>query len=175
MFNSAACDLPADVLLRRYAFAGTYVDCFSTTVPMVVTLADYVQAFYTTPVFKLERAILARVVAKPSTDAQARQLAHSEIDAFAAWRVEDRNARELLMCDFRAHTRSWLMAVPSADGAASTRLLFGSAIVPTRKSDGTQAIGVGYRALLGFHVLYSKILLDAARRRLMAGAAHARD
>lgn len=175
MFTSAACDLPADALLQRYAVAGTYVDCFSTTVPMVVTLADVVQAFYTTPVFKLERAILARVVAKPSTDAQVNQLAHAGIDAFAAWRVEDRNVRELLLCDFRAHTRSWLMAVPSADDAASTRLLFGSAIVPTQQADGTQAIGFEYRALLGFHTLYSKILLDAARRRLVAGAANARD
>lgn len=175
MFTSAACELPADVLLRRYAVAGTYVDCFSTTVPMVVTPAEYVQSFYTTPVFKLERAILARVVAKPSTDAQVTQLAHAQIDVFAAWQVEDRNDRELLMCDFRAHTRSWLMAVPATDDVASTRLLFGSAIVPTRQTDGAQAIGFGYRALLGFHTLYSKILLDAARRRLMAGVARARD
>jgi hypothetical protein len=37
-----------------------------------VTLAEYVNAFYTTRVFRLERIILKWAVSRPSTDAQAK-------------------------------------------------------------------------------------------------------
>src|SRR5688572_23673048 len=123
-----ACDLPPDALLRRYRDTGAYTDCYAIEVPGDVSHADYVEAFYTTWVFKLERALLAVFVAKPSTDAQARALAQGEADAFAAWRVEDRATDQLLMCDYRDRTRSWLMRTALPDG--STRLYFGSAVVP---------------------------------------------
>ena len=52
-------------------------------------------------------------------------------------------------------------------GAASTRLYFGSGIVPrVDRVTGEKRMGWGYRLLLGFHRLYSRALLAAARTRL---------
>lgn len=130
--------------------------------PRVATHAEYVEAFYTTRLFRLERFILTWLVDKPSTDAEARSLAQGARDAFAAWSVEGRVGNQLLMCDFQSRTRSWLMIEP---GAASTRLYFGSGIVP-RVIDGKKRMGPGFRALLGFHKLYSRALLASARARL---------
>jgi hypothetical protein len=61
-------------------------------------------------------------------------------------------------------TRSWLMASQAAD---STTLYFGSAVVPNRTDrNGRRAIGWIFHALLGFHQLYSRILLGCAARKL---------
>ncbi|MEN8205628.1 MAG: hypothetical protein ABFS24_06420 [Pseudomonadota bacterium] len=127
-------------------------------------------AFYTTRVFKLERLILKLAVSRPSTDAQAKQLAAGSIDTFAAWDVEARSENQLLMCDFRSRTRSWLMVVPmESTGGTRTRLYFGSAVVPVRNSrTGKVTLGFVFRALLGFHRVYSVVLLSAARSRLEA-------
>jgi len=51
-------------------------------------------AFYTTLVFKLERLILKLAVSRPSTDAQAKQLAAGSIDEFSAWHVEARSENQ---------------------------------------------------------------------------------
>jgi hypothetical protein len=118
-------------------------------------------------VFKLERWLLAALVAKPSTDRQARELAQGRIVEFAAWRVERRDGGQLLLSDFRGRTRSWLMAEPLTGGEQTrTRLHFGSAVVPVAGSSGEPRLGFAFSALLGFHKLYSRILLSAARRRL---------
>lgn len=168
MFSVEACPLPDDALLQTYRANGSYADCFRVDVAGAVSHEQYVIAFYTSPVFWLERVILARVVAKPTTDAQVSQLAHGEIEAFAAWRVEKRCRDQLLLADYRGRTRSWLMVVPleTANGPA-TRLYFGSAVVPARAGGSTKArLGFVFRALLGFHTVYSMILLGAARRNL---------
>ncbi|MGH8482587.1 MAG: hypothetical protein ACRES8_09000 [Nevskiaceae bacterium] len=147
--------------MRAYARDGHYTDCWATEIPAAVSHARYVEAFYTTWVFRLERWILAWAIARPSTDEQARQLAAGTLDRFAAWRVEGRADNQLLMRDeFTRRTRSWLMVEPLAAGG--TRLYFGSAVV--RKADGR--MGGNFSALLGFHRLYSRLLLHAARRRL---------
>ncbi len=159
-------DLPRSALLNRYAESGDYTDCFSTEVSRTVTHAQYVEAFYTTLVFKLERWILKWLVSRPSTDAGARSLAIGEAERFAAWQVEARAHNQLLMCDFRGNTRSWLMSETLGEGTR-TRLYFGSAVV---KHDGTgsgeRRLKPAYAALLGFHRLYSRILLAAAKRKL---------
>jgi hypothetical protein len=156
------CPLPEPALLRTYARNGSYTDCFATTVDRDVSLEQYVAAFYTTWVFKLERVILKWAVARPSTDAQAAQLAAGTLADFAAWRVERRAPDQLLLCDFMGRTRSWLMVAPHETG---TRLYFGSAVVPRA---GQASIGPGFNANLGFHKLYSRVLLHAAARRLRA-------
>ena len=158
------CELPAEALLQRHRASGAYTDCYSIDVLHAVTHADYVQAFYTTAVFKLERLILRVFAARGSTDAQAAALARGEIDVFAAWTVEGRAPNQLLLCDFTRRTRSWLMVTPLASG---TRLYFGSAVVPVRDArTGASHLGFGFSALLGFHKLYSRALLAAARSRL---------
>jgi hypothetical protein len=154
-----ACQLPAGALLARYRGGGAYTDCYVTEMPRPVSLAEYVEAFYTSGVFKLERLILKLLVARPSTDQQARELAAGQRDAFAAWRVEARAPDQLLLCDFRGRTRSWLMT-------SGTRLYFGSAVVPSSGSSRKAGLGFVFTALLGFHRLYSRVLLHAAVRRL---------
>jgi hypothetical protein len=162
----SACELPSSALLRKYVDTGAYTDCYVTEITTSVSQAEYVEAFYTTAVFKLERLILRWLVAKPSSDSDARRLANAEIDSFAAWSVEDRAPNQLLLCDFQHRTRSWLMVAPIESGDAGTRLYFGSAVVPVRERSGEAALGFTFSALLGFHKLYSRILLRAARSRL---------
>jgi hypothetical protein len=154
-----ACPLPDGALSQVYAKNGSYTDCFTTSLDRAVTFEQYVTAFYTTWVFKLERLILKWAVAKPSTDEQAAQLGAGTIDGFAAWHVEQRAPNQLLLCDFMGRTRSWLMVEPaSAEGRAATRLYFGSAVTAGRETR--------FSALIAFHKLYSRLLLSAARSRL---------
>ncbi len=159
-----ACELPGQALLRRYAGDGAYADAYSTRIDGRVAHAAYVEAFYTTWLFKLERWLLARLVARPSTDAQARELARGERRSFAAWEVEATAPDQLLLTDVRGRTRSWLMTAPDRAG---TRLYFGSAVVASvDRRTGDRRLAFAYRALLGFHRVYSRALLGAAARRL---------
>ncbi len=144
-------ELPSTALLQKYVQSGAYTDCFSTAMPTDVTISEFVTAFYTSWLFKLERVILRVLVSKPSTDEEVRLLSDGELEKFAAWYVEDRAENQLLMCDFRDQTRSWFMVAPG-------RIYFGSAVIPVQKRS--------YRLLLGLHRLYSRALLAAARSRL---------
>ncbi len=170
MASIEKCKIPDGALLGRYAKNGNYTDCFVTEVSGPVSHTQYVTAFYTTTVFKLERAILKWVISMPSTDVQAGHLARGSIDAFAAWKVESRCENQLLMSDIRGGTRSWLMVVPVAScGKVRTRLYFGSAVVAKRNpAMGRFSLGLLSRSLLGFHKAYSKVLLYTVRLRLEA-------
>ena len=165
----SACDLPPGALLRRYQDSGAYADCYTVEVPRRVSHAEYVEAFYTTFVFKAERVLLSWLVSKPSTDMQAARLARGEVDSFAAWTVEARAAEQLLMADYLGRTKSWLMIAPSGD--AATRLYFGSAVVPVHDESGQPRMGRSYSALLGFHKLYSRVLLQAAAAKITTASA----
>jgi hypothetical protein len=165
MLSIKKCPIPVNTMLDRYSVDGAYVDCYLTEVSVQVSLSDYLFAFYTTPLFKVERFVLLWAASKPSTDEQARQLSRGDIEVFAAWKVESRKINEILLCDFRGRTRSWLMttSVDTADGA-QTRLYFGSAVVPVRNlKTGKQTIGLVFQALLGFHKIYSILLLYSAK------------
>ncbi len=160
------CVLPADSLLNRYSGSGAYADCYVTDVAKTVSHAEFVEAFYTTTPFKLERLILSVMISRSSTDAEAKQLAQGTLNAFAAWSVEGRAPDQLLLTDFTGRTKSWLMVAPVAKpGRSTTRLFFGSAVLPLAKSKHAGP-GFVFTALLGFHKLYSRVLLAAARSRL---------
>ncbi len=166
MTSVQACELPDDALLLRCLGAGGYADCYVVELARPVSQAEYVEAFYTTAVFKLERLLLSWFVARPSTDAQAAELACGRIASFAAWNVEARGPNQILLSDFQGRTRSWLMSAANP-GDRSTRLYFGSAVVPiVDKRSGEAKMGAAFRALLGFHKLYSRVLLRAAAHRL---------
>lgn len=161
------CSLPPHALLAKYAEAGAYTDCYTAEVARAVPHAEYVEAFYTGWLFKIERLLLSLFLAKPSTDAQAKQLASGDVCSFAAWRVEGRDVDQLLMCDIGGRTRSWLMVSQWQPSTNSTRLYFGSAVVPvTSKTTGTPGMGRLFKVLLWFHKLYSVALLGSARSRL---------
>lgn len=164
----SSCELPEGSLLQPYCQPGTYTDCYVTSAAGDVIAEDFFRAFYTTWLFGIERWILARAIDKPSTDTQAAELAAGQLEVFSAWRVEDRSENQLLMADFRGNTRSWLMtAQHNEDGRSVTRLYFGSAVLPRAvTAGGEQQISMGFRALLGFHKLYSVALLRAAAAKL---------
>ena len=158
--------VPPHALLTKYANAGAYTDCFVTEVARTVSHAEFVEAFYTGGLFKVERLLLRVFISKPSTDLQARQLAAGELNEFAAWRVEARAVDQLLLRAIDGRTRSWLM-VSAAQEPGRTRLYFGSAVVPmVNPSTGKSSMGFVFKALLGFHKLYSRALLSAAAARL---------
>ena len=166
------CALPDDALLARYARTDAYTDCYRAEVSGAVSFAEYVTAFYTTFLFKLERSILAWAVSKPSTDEHATLLAEGKIDTYAAWYVEARSENQILLCDFRNRTRCWLMVSPRHEDAGTrTTLYFGSAVVPLRdRMSGKPSMGWAFAALAGFHKMYSVALLYSARSLLMAKA-----
>jgi hypothetical protein len=160
--------VPDDALLNTYRGGvrperwGKYGDCFSVTVDRVVSLADFVLAFYTSPVFRIERLILRALMGTPSSDSEARALADGSAASFAVWYVGERTATQLLMCDRYERTRSWFRVVALSGG--STLLQFGSAVAAARGDRaGDKALGGAFRPLLGFHVLYSQVLLHAAK------------
>ena len=137
-----------------------------TEIARTLSHAEFVEAFYTSGLFKVERFLLRVFISKPSTDLQARRLAAGELNEFAAWRVETRAVDQLLLRAMDGRTRSWLM-VSAGSNPGRTRLYFGSAVVPVRDAaTGTSSMGFVFKALLGFHKLYSRALLSAAAARL---------
>lgn len=157
--------LPETSFLQAYKLRKAYTDCYALDVPMTVTPAEFIHAFYTTWLFKQERLILTTLVAKPSSDADAAELAAGRRNRFAAWTVEARAPDQILMRDYLSKTRSWLMCAPREGGG--TRLYFGSAIVPERiLPNGRVDLGLGFHLLLPFHRLYSVALISAAANRL---------
>jgi hypothetical protein len=156
--------LPPHSLLAELAAAGAYTDCYSLEVAGSVPIEQFIAAFYTSRLFKIERWILKWVVAKPSTDDQAKQLAAGKLDRFAAWTVEGRTDTQFLACDYQGKTRSWLKVTPNGD---TTKLSFGTAVV-ARPPAGS-ALGKApllFRALVRPHRVYAQALLRSAVRQL---------
>jgi hypothetical protein len=172
MFSIAREGLPKDALLKTYRGGarperwGKYGDCFSVTVDRAVDLSEFVFAFYTSPVFRIERLMLRALVGAPSSDSAARAVADGSAASFAVWYVGERTSTQLLMCDRYERTRSWFRVVSmNGDG---TLLQFGSAVAAARDGQmGAMSLGGGFRLLLGFHVLYSQVLLHAAKVGVM--------
>jgi len=163
------CPVPQDSLLHAYQRGAGFADCYVTEVAGAVSQATFVEAFYTSGLFKVERTLLQHLAAKPATDADASRLAQGQAQRYSAWQVEGQSECELLLADFTGRTRSWLRASPieSRAQAPRTRLYFGSALVPRRQGGAAQpGLGWPFHALLGFHRLYSRLLLQAASRRV---------
>lgn len=162
------CSVPLDSMLCPYQHGAGYADCYVTELPFLVTQQTFIEAFYTSPLFKLERTLLQLLASKPATDADARQLALGATQTFSAWRVESQSDSELLLADFTGRTRSWLRAsaAPGSQPGSVSVLYFGSAVVPRRGGSAAKpGMGWPFHALLGFHRLYSRLLLGAAARR----------
>lgn len=168
--------VPPDSLLRTFrdcpdpAAWERHSDCFRTTVDGRVALPAFVAAFYTSPVFRLERVILARF-GWPSTDDDAHRVAEGASDRFAAWQVLARTPDQLLLGDMLGNTRSWFAVAPVAADPGRTELRFGSGIAgrPDPRT-GERRRSLGFRLLGGFHVVYSRVLLASAARRLQGPA-----
>jgi hypothetical protein len=167
MASVQASGLPAGALLGAYAESGAYTDCYVIELPRLVTQSEFVEAFYTTFVFRIERWMIAVFLSRPSTASEAKRLAVGDLNAFAAWTVEQRAPNQLLLA--AGNTRSWLMVSPGEPSRTATKLYFGSAVVPRRGADSSASrMGWQFRVLLGFHKVYSQVLLAASCQRLAA-------
>lgn len=167
------CDLPHDALLRRYDRNEGHVDCFRVDVTGHIELGHYVEAFYTTWLFKAERTILS-FAGHPSTDAEATVLAGGQGSRFAVWTVEGRDEDQLLMRDITGRTRSWFkVARITAESSEGTTLYFGSGVtaVATGKA-GRKSMGPVFRMLMPVHILYSRALLAATKRKITRSSQH---
>lgn len=156
-----------DALLKTYRGGphserwGEYGDCFSVTTDRTISLAEFVLAFYTSRVFRIERWLLRLLVGARSSDQDARALAEGAKASFAIWYVGERTASQLLMCDRYERTRSWFRVVPLE--GAGTLLQFGSAVAAAHGPTEARSPGRKFRLLLRFHILYSQLLLHAAK------------
>ncbi len=88
----SAAPVPQQSFLGAYTQAGAFTDCYSTSVPIAATLPQFVEAFYTTRLFKLERWLLAKLLNIESSDVQAHELAQGAGTKFSAWKVENRSS-----------------------------------------------------------------------------------
>ncbi len=157
------CDVPEDSLLDTYATElNAYADCYYCELQGRVSLEAYINAFYKTPLFKLERFLLKLFASASSTDQDVVALASNQSNYFALWKLTERTETQILLNAGR--TSSWLSIHPQEKG---TRLYFGSAVTAKfHKQNGKTEMGFLFSALLGFHDLYSRALLWSAKRRL---------
>jgi len=141
-------------------------DCFSVTVNQAVPLSEFVVGFYSSPVFRVERLLLGVLAGAKSSDSDVQSVADGSGSTFAIWSVGERTATQLLMCDCYERTRSWFQVVPLA--VDRTELRFGSAVA-SRRNRKTGGVSISRWAywLMGFHVLYSRLLLRAAGNRVL--------
>ncbi|MDH5229949.1 MAG: hypothetical protein OEY38_07820 [Gammaproteobacteria bacterium] len=160
--------LPVMALSFRYKKKGAFSDCFFIDVSRKVSLEEYIVAFYTTPLFKIERSILSVFALKASTDQNAKQLSLGHTRKYSAWTVEERSPNQILLCDFSNRTRSWLMVQNLEDShPTTTRLYFGSIVMPkARSKTATPSFGILFHMFGKFHNLYSRALLKAAYKKL---------
>ncbi|GAB3478076.1 hypothetical protein [Marinomonas epiphytica] len=152
--------VPDSSLLGAYKKNNAFTDCYVVQLDFPVALADFVEAFYTTRLFKLERKLLALLFDIPSSDEQAHLLSQSISTHFSAWQVESRTPHEIILAAWQ--TRSWLCVQPNKD-ASSTELYFGSAVLPSHPQG---KFGLLFHLLGGFHRVYSKCLLSATAKKL---------
>lgn len=151
MAKVSPCDVPPGSLLAEFGGPENYRDCFVRTVPTAVSLSALIEAFYTSAAFRPERLVLG-LIRRGASNADTAALARGEAESFAAWDMIERTETEILLRDFQGATANWLSVQPQGDGP--TRLLFGSWLrEPDRRI---------VRALIPFHVWYSKVLLGGA-------------
>jgi len=164
------CSLPPDAFLQRYSGNDGYADCFRVDVPGTIGLGRYVEAFYTTWLFRAERAILS-LAGHSSTDADAALVAEGDASRFAAWHVEARAEDQLLTCDVTGRTRSWFKVAPNRD--CSTTLYFGSAVTAVKSGKARRKLmGPAFQVMMPAHILYSRGLLSATRRKIARSSQH---
>ncbi|WP_234033139.1 hypothetical protein [Erythrobacter rubeus] len=85
--------MPPGSLLAAFGGPEDYRDCFIRDVPNVdggeVSLAQFIERFYSSTAFLPERLIL-KALGTPASRADIRALARGETDRFGAWRVVER-------------------------------------------------------------------------------------
>ena len=167
-------EIPSHALSAKYLEEGAFVDCYYIEIPEEITLDKYIEAFYTTPLFKVERTILSIATFKSATDRDAAELSLGKSSSYSIWTVESRKSNQVLLCDFTRKTRSWLMVKTSKnEDSVISRLFFGSVVVPSKVSEsGHASFGLLFHLFSRFHLSYSKALLNAAYKKLLRKNKH---
>jgi len=159
-----ATEIPSSALLYGHVERGEYADAFYTDITYSADLSEYIRAFYSSRVMRVERFIL-KFIGKPSSADQVEKLATGEISELAVWSVAERRKNEILLPDSYDRTCSWLMV--SYPSTGKTRLHFGTGVHRMRQQgEGATSLNLFFRATIGFHLLYSKVLLRSARNQL---------
>ncbi len=144
---------------------GCLTDAFRCKVDFSVNLEHFIQAFFDSSVFRLERLLIQILTRKQADLTQVKKLASGTDKTFAVWQVAQRSNFEILMKVGTGPIRSWLAAYPDQDGGTS--LYFGSAVLPTKgDKNGNQQVGFLFQATVWFHEFYSRLLLKSAVRTL---------
>lgn len=154
--------IPPDCLLKTYDdIPHAYADAYQTQIQGKIKLSDFIIAFFDSPIFKAERVLITLTTISPTFKKDVLDLAEGNTNKFAMWELEQRGENELLLKVRQGRIRTWLAVIPQAH---STKLLFGSAVLP--KSENGD-IGWIFRKLTVFHEIYSKILLKSAAKRVL--------
>lgn len=78
--------LPVGTFIAEQAeFSGSYTDCYGIKLDHAITLPEFIAAFYTTPLFRLERLMLAITPKGRMKDADVTAMASGESDTMAIW------------------------------------------------------------------------------------------
>ena len=163
---------PEGALIRRYTTnPGGYSDRFYVDIPADVTLSDYILAFFSTPIFRMERLILNLVPSGRSNEQCVLDLASGTGDKMAGWKTEKRDENQLLLAVGDGPIRTWLMVQGTQSSETTptktTRLYFGSAVLPTSMTkDGHPKLAIVFKLFSGLHIFYSRLLLWWAARDL---------
>ncbi len=106
MPSVAIAELPPVAFLQTYKQSQSFTDCYVIKVSGHITQASFVEAFYTSSLFKIERTLLHYLAKRPATNQDAAKLASGGATHFSAWRVEAQDHDQLLLADFTGRTRS---------------------------------------------------------------------
>ena len=87
----SACEVPEGSLLAAYGGPGDYRDCFVREVPGEVSLAQYIERFYSSMVFAPERMVLG-LIGRGASAEDISALARSEADRIMVWEVIERRS-----------------------------------------------------------------------------------
>lgn len=156
-------ELPKATLIANQAELGFFTDCFCTEIFGQFELSDYITAFYTSPIFRIERFLLRLAPKGRSTDQDVAALAAGQAKQLAIWTEEFRRSDEVLMN--AGKTKSWLHLKSTDQGST---LYFGTVVLPEKpkNADESPRMGKGFELFMGLHRLYSRVLLRSAARNL---------
>ena len=162
-------EVPVTALSAKYRERGAFIDCYCIDLPKDISLEQYIQSFYTTTLFKLERTVLSIATLKSASDKDAVELSLGLADKYSIWSVESRRDNQILLADFTGKTKSWLMVQRlTSTKTPMTRLYFGSVVIPkTITKNGQVSFGAVFHLLSKFHQIYSRALLKAATQQLL--------
>ncbi len=91
MTTVTPCDVPQDSLLAGFGGPADYRDCFVREVSGEVSLADYIERFYSSAVFGPERVVLG-LIGRGASMEDIRALARGKSDRLAVWEVIERRS-----------------------------------------------------------------------------------